>query len=241
MIPSTFQAGSGSSAQNITWAVEEPTSSYDRAVVIAYGSDGTVPPWKAEIEKFATKLAEAGILALTPDYFEVDPPTPHGDRDAAFASILPRNRQWAQVLRDAVTSAKALPNVDDSRVGLLGFSLGGFLALQIRDSVNVLVEHYAPYRFPPNRDLGAETPLKGLGPNRNAVLQAAIHHGEADTLVPINLNASSIKADLIAEGASVTTTYYPGAGHGFQGSDSQNTLARDNSLRDTITFFDDHL
>ena len=241
MIPSTFKTGSGSSIENISWMAEEPGMSYDRAVIIAYGSDGLVAPWKAEIENFAKKLAEAGILALVPDYFEVDPPTPYGNRAASFASILPRHEQWARVLRDAVETAKTLPNIDDSKVGLLGFSLGGFLALRIRDAVNTLVEHYAPYRFPPNVDLGRETPLKGLGPNKNTALQAAIHHGKADALVPINLNASSIKADLITDGATVTTTYYPGAGHGFQGSDTENTSARNDSLRDTIKFFTDHL
>ena len=230
MIPTTFQTGSDSSIENIPWTYEEPTTPYDRAVVIAYGSDGLIPPWKAEIDNYAKKLAETGILALIPDYFEVDPPTPHGDRVAAFTSILPRHDQWAQVLRDAVETAKSLPNIDSSKVGLLGFSLGGFLALRIRDSVNVLVEHYAPFRFPPNVDLGPETPLKGLGPNKNPALHAAIHHGKADRLVPINLNASPIKADLIAEGATVTTTYYAGAGHGFQGSDADSTAARDNSL-----------
>ncbi|CAD73693.1 MAG TPA: hypothetical protein DDX19_05020 [Rhodopirellula baltica] len=241
MIPSTFQTGTDSSRENIPWTFDEPASAYDRAVVIAYGSDGLVSPWKAEIENFAKKLAEAGILALTPDYFEVDPPTPHGSSEAAFTSILPRNEQWAQVLRDAVKAAKALPKVDDSKVGLVGLSLGGFLALQIRDSVNVLVEHYAPYRFPPNVDLGTETPLIGLGPNKNPALKAAIHHGKADALVPISLNASPIKADLIAEGATVTTTYYSGAGHGFQGTDADSATARKESLDDTIKFFADHL
>lgn len=166
MIPITFQTGSDSSVENTPWNLAEPTTPYDRTVVVAYGSDELVPPWKAEIEVYAKKLAGAGILALVPDYFEVDTSTPHGDRVAALSSILPRHNQRAQMLRDAVATTKALHNIDSSKVGLLGFSPGGFLALRIRDSVDALVENSTPYRFAPNVDLGPETPLKQIGPRK---------------------------------------------------------------------------
>ncbi|QDV81762.1 dienelactone hydrolase family protein [Planctomycetes bacterium TBK1r] len=241
MIPATFPTGTGSAIENISWTAEVPATTYDRAVVIAYGSDGLTPEWKPEIERHAKALANAGVLALIPDYFELDPPTPHGSSAAVFSQILPRHQQWEQVLRDAVTAAKALPGIDDSKVGFIGFSLGGFLGLRIRDSVNVLIEYFSPYRFPPNVDLGELTPLKGLGGSANPSLKVMIHHGKSDRLVPINLNATPIKADLLAEGASAVTIYHTGANHGFQGPDSDNKTARQESLKESVKFIQDNL
>src|SRR5262249_13836782 len=37
--------------------------------------------------------------------------------------------QWIETVVDAVAYARTLPNVDPDRVGLVGFSLGGYLAL----------------------------------------------------------------------------------------------------------------
>lgn len=241
MIPSTFPSGPSSSIEKISWSFEEPTSAYDRAVIIAYGSDGLAPKWKPEIERHAKELASVGILALIPDYFDKDPPTPHDSSASVFSQILFRHQEWAQVLRDAVDAAKKLSNINASKVGLIGFSLGGFLGLRIRDSVNVMAEYFSPYQFPPNVDLGPLTPLKGLGANANPTLKILIHHGKADSFVPINLNASRIKADLVAEGATVTVNYHPGANHGFHGDDPENRAARKTSLDETVRFFIDHL
>ncbi|MEZ6091839.1 MAG: dienelactone hydrolase family protein [Pirellulaceae bacterium] len=241
MIPTTFSSGPSNAIEKISWTFEEPASAYDRAVIIAYGSDGLAPKWRPEIERHAKELASAGILALIPDYFDKDPPTPHDSSESVFSQILFRHQEWAKVLRDAVESAKTLPNIDATKVGLIGFSLGGFLGLRIRDSIDVMTEYFSPYQFPPNVDLGPLTPLKGLGANANPKLKILIHHGKADRLVPINLNATPIKADLLAEGAMITVNHHPGANHGFQGDDPENKAARKTSLEETVQFFKDNL
>ena len=38
---------------------------------------------------------------------------------------------WAETVRDAVAHVRALPSVDGTRVALVGFSLGGFLAATV--------------------------------------------------------------------------------------------------------------
>ena len=242
MIPNTFQAKVGTSpVQDIEWIVYEPTVPYNRAVVIAYGSDGLAPKWEPEIRRHAQALSAAGILALVPDYFQKNPRVAHDSSAAVFLQIPRRHGEWEIVLRDAVSTAKALPGVDAARVGLLGFSLGGFLCLRIRDSVDVLVEYFAPYRFPSGGDLGEEALVMGLGPGPNPRLKAHIHHGYADALVPLNLNAEPIRAALEAENATVSTSYFNGANHGFAGDDAANTHARDTSFDETTQFFKTYL
>lgn len=232
MIPDSFDTGAPPATEKIKWTFEEPTTPYDRAVVIAYGSDGLAPKWKPEILRHAKALAGVGILALTPDYFQKTPATPHDNSPAVFLKIISRHTDWSQVLRDAVGTAKTLPGIDASRVGLLGFSLGGFLNLRIRDSVDVMVEYFSPFTFPD---------VDNIGTNANAQLRVHIHHGESDSLVPLAQNAVPIQTKLMQGGTTVTMTKYPGAGHGFLGSDPANTTARDNSLAETVAFFDTHL
>lgn len=242
MIPNSFQTKVGASTvQDIDWIVYEPTVPYDRVVVIAYGSDGLAPKWEPEIRRHAEGLSAAGILALVPDYFQKKPRVAHDSSAAVVLQIPQRHDEWEVVLRDAVSTAKALPGVDAARVGLLGFSLGGFLCLRIRDSAKVLVEYFAPYRFPSHVDLGPETPLMGLGQGANHSLIAHIHHGRADALVPLALNANPIRTGLEAEGATVSTSYFNGANHGFAGNYAANTHARDTSFDETTRFFETHL
>jgi dienelactone hydrolase len=204
--------------------------------VISYGSDGLSNDWKPEIERHAKALAAAGILALIPDYFKKRPEVPHGASGIVFPSIIGRHSDWEKVIRDAVGAA-ALPSVGATRVGLLGFSLGGFLNLRVRDSVKVMVAFFAPYKFP-TIDIPMMKPLlEGLGPNQNAALKAQIHHGDADTLVPLTQHADPIELALRAEGAEVTLIPHPGANHGFSGNDAANKTARDQSLDASLAFF----
>ncbi|QDT03108.1 Dienelactone hydrolase family protein [Rubripirellula lacrimiformis] len=232
MIPTTFPTGTGTVTENISWTAEEPATTYDSAVIIAYGSDGLAPKWKPEIERHAKALAAVGILALTPDYFQKSPSTSHDSSLTVFPQIPLRHGSWAIVLRDAVDACKTLPGIDSSKVGLLGFSLGGFLSLRIRDSVDVLVEYFSPFTFPE---------VDGIGTNANRLLKVHIHHGESDSLVPLMQNANPIQSQLVRERATVSMTKHPGAVHGFLGSDSGNSTARDQSLRETIQFFEANL
>ena len=232
MIPDSFDTGPSTATEKIEWTIVEPTTAYDRAVIIAYGSDGLAPKWKPEIRRHADQLAAEGILALIPDYFQKSPSTPHDSPEAVFLKIVSTHAACAKVLNDAVDATKSLPGIDASQVGLLGFSLGGFLSLRIRDSVDVLVEYFSPFTFPEVDDIGTKS---------NAALKAHIHHGDSDSLVPFCGNALPIERKLASEGTVVTLTKHPGAQHGFLGGDSANSTARDLSLRETVQFFKTNL
>ena len=201
-------------------------------VVIAYGADGLTDdltgPWETMIRGYAESLAASGFFALIPDYFGKTGTAP-GLQNLDLENLLSNRRDWENALSDAVTHGRTLTGVDASRVGLLGFSLGGHLCLRIRaaSKPKVMVEFFAPA-------------AGGLGPSGH-VAHAEIHHGKKDILLPLFQNATIIKGILEAESTSTTLFAYPGAGHGFNGDDADNKTARTLSKSRTLSFFETHL
>ena len=198
-------------------------------VVIAYGSDGFVDndhgPWKTMIEGYAEDLAGRGLFALIPDYF-ARTATP---REKAAMLIPEHQDKWAAALVDTVAHARTLPEVDDTKIGLLGFSLGGYLCLRIRAAAkpSALVEYFAPA-------------FAGIGP-AGSVPHIQIHHGTHDQGPTAFANATAIEAALKKESRDVTLFPYEGATHGFSGADAANTNAATTSRQRTVDFFAQHL
>ncbi len=198
-------------------------------IIIAYGSDGMTDnltgPWGTMIKGFGKDLVDRGFVVSIPDYFQRTVTLPG---TAAFQQIRLHRDLWLTTMADAVSHATSLPDVDASRVGLIGFSLGGHLCLRLRATAKALVEFFAPE-------------LDGLGPSKSISLHAQIHHGKADNLVPFEPNATNIDRELRSNGASVELFSYTGAGHGFTGSDASNASAFAQSKARTISFFEKHL
>jgi hypothetical protein len=69
-----------------------------------------------------------------PNYFDRKG-TKHGG--AAALDIAEKQDEWTSALVDSVAYARALPGVDPSRIGMLGFSLGGYLCLRARAASRV--------------------------------------------------------------------------------------------------------
>ncbi len=200
-------------------------------VVVVYGADGFIDNdrglWQTMVRGYAEALAARGLFALIPDYF-ASTGTSHGG--AALDLIGTHRDQWAAALLDAVSHARTLPRVDEARVGLLGFSLGGHLCLRIRAAARAkaLVEYFAPV-------------FDGIGPAGH-VPQAQIHHGTDDEFPATKfVNAGVIESVLKAEGTAVTTFPYKGAKHGFAGKDVANVSAAASSKGTTLAFLNAHL
>jgi len=214
----------------ITAELSTPTGTPPRGlVVIAYGSDGLTDnlsgPWGTMIRGYADSLAQAGFVALIPDYLGATK-TPPGP--TVFALIKEQRDYWQEAISDAVSHARSLPSVRATGVGLLGFSLGGHLCLRVPAKAKVLVEFFAPV-------------LDGIG-LLGTLTHAQIHHGKADQLPGTDFsNAEKIMNILKSEGTSTELFPYPGAGHGFIGNDPDNTNARARSKERTMSFFGAHL
>ena len=207
------------------------------AIVVAYGTEGlgVIRGFDAgaAIRDFARYLADTGFVVLVPHYFERTQ-TPPG-----LQTVLPvyaRHRdEWLDTLGDCLNyAANRMTDVDKTRIGLLGFSLGGHLALRrAKDgtgtAVGAVVEFFAPIFSLPG----------GLGDNIGDLPPVQIHHGDSDHVVA---QTESAKLEVLlntagkVKGVDYEYHTYTGEGHGFRGA-----TAVELSRRLTADFFKKHL
>jgi carboxymethylenebutenolidase len=125
-----------------------------------------------------------------------------------------------------------MPRVDAKRIGLVGFSLGAYLALAAatdkESPVAAVVEFFGG--LPPNvrRDVKKMPPI-------------LIIHGDEDQTVPV-AEAHQLRDLLQARKTTLEVQIYPGVGHVFTGSDGKfQWLAALDAKGRTIRFLDKHL
>ena len=166
------------------------------AVIALYGSGGGV----SGMEQPAGMLAAQGFAVFVLHYFDRT-----GTIDAHDKPTIVRNfPAWGKTLWDAVGHVAGHPLVNADRIGLLGFSLGAYLALSVAavDSrVKVVVEFFG----------GLPKEMKLFMRRLCPVL---ILHGETDSIVPVE-EAYQLQKLLEKKGIPYEIKIYPGAGHGF--------------------------
>ncbi|MBV8050789.1 MAG: dienelactone hydrolase family protein, partial [Acidobacteriaceae bacterium] len=172
----------------------------------------------------ARHLANNGYLAFLIHYFDAT--------DSATAGKLPVSRddfqRWTRALQDGITYISKDGQVDRHRVGLLGFSLGAFLALweSSQDSrVKAVCEYY-----------GGTSLFLGPAQRMPATL---ILHGEADSVVSVE-EARKLERVLQEQHAPYEKKIYPHQEHGFDGPDGDPAAAQD-AWKRTIAFFHRYL
>lgn len=163
---------------------------------------GLVPQIKATCDR----LAAAGFVALAPDLYHGDF-AEHTEMDKAgeLMNAMPSDRA-ARDMGAAVDALLANPDVSGDSVGVVGFCMGGMLAMlvgaQQGDKIGAVVAYYgAP--------IGEDAPdLDGL----TAPLLA--HIAENDGFFPADA-CLGVGEQLEAAGKDVTFVVYPGLGHAF--------------------------
>jgi dienelactone hydrolase len=220
--------------------VYSPTLAGTRpSVLILHGTLGLQGSVGADIASFAESLNKVNIAAAIPSYFKS---TNTAAGEEAFNSMLEHLPAWKGACGAALAFMTADARFDSTRIGLIGFSLGGHIALSLameRTGIHVksVVDFFAPTLTPQLRgDVSTLPPL-------------LIHHGASD---PLTIeNSRHLVRELAAKGRRVTPLIfgasppaaaggdlfieYPGESHGFHGA------ALAGSRDATIRFLRTHL
>jgi dienelactone hydrolase len=186
------------------------------AVIALHGSGGLRDGWA---EQPASLLAGRGFAVFVLRYFERTGTVWADDR-----TIRQHFPVWMKTISDAITFAGQQAGVDVSRVALLGFSLGAYLALSVA-TVDARVKAVVDYFGGLPEELTHE--VKPLPP-------VLILHGEADPVVPVT-EAHKLQHLFENTGTPYQMKVYREAGHGFSGFDLLDAGQR------TLGFLEKHL
>jgi carboxymethylenebutenolidase len=188
------------------------------AVIILYGAAG----WRQDYISLAKTYSNAGFVSLVLDYFAV---TGQGITEADRRSMWP---QWQEMIRSAVIFLKNHPASKNQHIGLIGYSLGAFLAVSVASSipeVKAVVDFFGG-----GRPETIENDVINFPP-------LLIFHGKEDNIVPVS-NAYLLKNTVIDQGGQVEMHIYQNEQHSFSAAWSSNysESASSDSLRKTIDF-----
>lgn len=170
------------------------------AVIVVHGSDGFLfgGSWYRDAAK---RVAAGGYDAYLVHYFNRTGDWHVTDVDEIHAKV----PVWTATMKDAVNFVEMQPQVDKKRIGMVGISLGGAVAIATAAQdhrVKVLVDYFG--FIPKTYKDGMKLP------------PTLIIHGTADkTVWPSN----SVKLDAILTAQKVPheLKLYEGEGHGFRG------------------------
>lgn len=172
-------------------------------------------------QAMAEDLARRGYVALYVHYYD------RGRRGRGSRA------DWTRTISDSLTFAARLPAADGDRMGLVGYSLGAFLALTgapVDPRVRAVVAFYG--------GLSGGDPA-GL---RQSMPPTLLLHGTADRTVPVRRSVQAFEA-LRADGRAADLVVYPGARHGFclNGRAGADGAATVDAWARTVAFLEHHL
>jgi carboxymethylenebutenolidase len=138
-----------------------------------------------------------------------------GDRRVDYGTLRENYPLWAETVRDGVTWLGDQPGVSRERLGLIGVSLGGALALSTA-AVDGRIKAVVEYSGPVPED------LPGSGAKLPPTL---VLHGAADRIVPAS-HARRLEGILQEAGTSHEVQVYPGQGHVLSGAAQFDAASR---------------
>ena len=186
------------------------------AVIGLHGSAGG----HATMSDPAAMLASKGFAVYVLHYFDRTGTTGVADKQTAIRNF----PLWGKTIWDAISHAERQPEVDSQRIGLLGFSLGAYLALSVAAvdaRVKAVVEFFG-----------------GMPKEMNFLIRrlcpTLILHGDHDPTVPVS-EAYHLQQLLDRKSVPYEIQIYSGAGHGFTGE------IWDDARRRTLAFLQRYL
>lgn len=204
-----------------------PASGSGQGVIVLQEWWGLVP----HIKEVADRFAAAGYVALAPDLYEGETAT---SPDEAGRRLMALNiERTAQKLQTAADYLLNLDAVTSNKLGVVGFCMGGQLALlaaTVSQSIGAVVDFYGihPNVHPDFSKLSA--PVLGI-------------FGEEDNSVP-PATVKQLESQIQQAGGAIETHIYPNASHAFFNNtrpEVYNPQAAADAWNKTLNFFQTHL
>src|SRR5574341_597800 len=135
------------------WGVIEipDTIGHHPGVILLTGSSG----WKAIYPEIANSLSVSGFVALAIDFLAETGYEPSSEDQLKYWPV------WQAIVRNAVAYLQANPYVSRCGIGLVGYSLGAFLAVSVASTL---------------QGVGAVVDCFGGGSTENKALEAEVRH-----------------------------------------------------------------
>jgi carboxymethylenebutenolidase len=161
-------------------------------------------------DQLARRVAQAGFVATTPEYFFREGSLPEPTREAAMARAKRLDfKRWGRDMSAAVDWLRARPEVNGT-VGTIGFCMGGTQVLLLaarRDDIAATVSYYG---FPADARTEA-SPIEVAAKMHGPILG---HWGDQDEGAGMD-NVATLRAALEGAGVQHEFQIYPRLGHGF--------------------------
>jgi carboxymethylenebutenolidase len=208
--------------------VSVPPQGSGPGVVVIQEWWGLVP----HIRNVADRLAAEGFVAIAPDLYRGEKTTEPDEAGKLLMQM--RLDQAARDMGGAVDALLAMPETTGDAVGVVGFCVGGGLALYLATLKPEVAAAVSYYGFP----------RQGLDWDLSAVKGAVLgHYAEVDDFAPREL-ADQIEGELRDAGVRVTFYHYPGTQHAFFNDtrpEVHDPEASEQSWRRTLDFLHEHL
>ena len=205
-----------------------PPAGNGPGVVVIQEWWGLVP----HIRNVADRLAAQGFVALAPDLYRGKEAT---EPDEAGKLVMELQlEQAAKDMAAAVDALLAMPETTGEGAGVIGFCVGGGLALFLASRKPEVTAVVCYYGFP----------REGMQWDLSAVKAAVLGHAaENDDFAPPEVTGR-IERELRAAGVDVTFHHYPGTTHAFFNDDRPDVYdaeAAETSWERTLEFLRRHL
>jgi carboxymethylenebutenolidase len=189
------------------------------AIVVLHGGGPANLAAQVGLRTRCRDFARRGYVALFPRYFD------QTDTELADPPTIDRNFvAWMGTVSNALEYARNLPEVDPDRVGLIGWSLGSSLALEVAAT--------NPHSAAVVGNVGGMA--HEVVDKITRMPPTLLLDGGDDPNYPARL-ARDLYRSLRAKHVNVESKIYPGQGHGFGGDAARDAYNR------TDAFFDKYL
>lgn len=161
-------------------------------------------------DQLARRLAQAGFVAATPEYFFREGSLPEPTREAAMARAKRLDfKRWGRDMSAAIDWLRARPEVNGT-VGTIGFCMGGTQVLLLAERRDDIAATVCYYGFPADARTEA-SPIEVAARMHGPILG---HWGDRDEGAGMD-NVEKLREALEAAGVEREFHIYPGIGHGF--------------------------